>query len=48
MRGLLEVGEGESGEELVDDPLLFDDGEKWTGALGTVGRAGGGEREGRT
>lgn len=35
--GVLEVGEGEGGEELVDDPLLFDEGEKGTGAGGTVG-----------
>lgn len=40
MGDLLEVGEGEGGEELVDDPFLFDDGEKGTGAWRMVGRSG--------
>ena len=32
--GVLLVGECEAGEELVDDPLLFDGSEKGTGAAG--------------
>lgn len=40
---VLEVGEGECGEELVDDPFLFDDGEKGTCAAGMVCRVHDGE-----
>jgi hypothetical protein len=44
--GVLEVGEGEGGEELVDDPRFLDGGEKGAGA-GAVSRRRA-EGEGRT
>lgn len=48
MGSVLSVCEGEGGEELVDDPLLFDDGEKGTGAAEMVRREYGDDLFGRT
>lgn len=48
VRGVLCVGEGKGCEELVDDPFLFNGGEKGTRAAGTVCQEHSGDFLGRT